>query len=264
MLELSCRSRARPRRAGASSSTKRSPSGSSRRRALAADRLGHEEALAPAHAVDRRRMELDELEVGELRRPRACASSMPMPSEPGGFVVRAHSAAAPPVARITARGADRAPVLAGDAAQRPSAIRSAARARARGRDPRLLGDERGQLRARPAARSRCRRHGRRGAASGRPRGRARGCRGGRRRSARRAARGRHARGRLVESTAAAERRTSPRPARSVSTQVTLRVSSAAERRRDAALRPVARRLRQRRRRDQRDARAVARRRTSAA
>ena len=50
-----------------------------------------------------------------------------MPSEPGGFVVRDHSAAAPPVARIVAARADRAAVLA--ARRRRSARRrSTARA----------------------------------------------------------------------------------------------------------------------------------------
>ena len=37
------------------------------------------------------------------RAPAACASSRPTPWEPGGLVVRAHSAAAPPVASTTAR-----------------------------------------------------------------------------------------------------------------------------------------------------------------
>ncbi len=37
------------------------------------------------------------------RAPAACASSSPTPCEPGGLVVRAHSAAAPPVASTTAR-----------------------------------------------------------------------------------------------------------------------------------------------------------------
>ena len=51
---------------GASSSTKRSPLASSRRGALAADGLGDAEALAPGDADHGGRVELDELEVGEL------------------------------------------------------------------------------------------------------------------------------------------------------------------------------------------------------
>ena len=52
---------------GASSSTKRSPSRVQQRRALAADRLGHEEAVARALEAQRGGVELHELEVGEQR-----------------------------------------------------------------------------------------------------------------------------------------------------------------------------------------------------
>ena len=51
--------------------------------------------------------------------PAARASSRPEPNDPGGLVVRDHSAAAPPVARIVPRASQRAAVLepdAGDAA----------------------------------------------------------------------------------------------------------------------------------------------------
>ena len=132
---------------GASSSTKRSPSASVQRRALAADRLGDEEALAARDAGDRGRVELDELEVGERGaggvRERAC----PIPSEPGGFVVRDHSAAAPPVARIVARARTARPSSQHDADAAPVRRPQAAR-RARPRAPRSsasLDDERGEL-----------------------------------------------------------------------------------------------------------------------
>ena len=52
---------------GASSSTKRSPPASKQRGALAADRLGDQEALAALHAGDGGGVELHELEVGERR-----------------------------------------------------------------------------------------------------------------------------------------------------------------------------------------------------
>ena len=51
---------------GSSSSTKRSPCGVVQRRALPAHRLRDEEAVASGDADDRRGMELDELEVGQL------------------------------------------------------------------------------------------------------------------------------------------------------------------------------------------------------
>ena len=45
---------------------------------------------------------------------------MPNPSEPGGFVVRLHSAAAPPVARIVARALTAVPFSQTTPATRPS------------------------------------------------------------------------------------------------------------------------------------------------
>ena len=49
-----------------------------------------------------------------------------MPSEPGGFVVRDHSAAAPPVARIVARARTARPSSSTTPAQRPSCIQALA------------------------------------------------------------------------------------------------------------------------------------------
>ena len=100
---------------GASSSTKRSPADVVQGGALAADRLGYEEALAPGHADDGGGVELEHLEVGEAA-PAACASSRPVPCDPGGLVVRAHSAAAPPVASTTARARTVSRALADQAA----------------------------------------------------------------------------------------------------------------------------------------------------
>ena len=106
-------------------------------------------------------------------------------ASPGGFVVRDHSAAAPPVARITARARTARPSSQHDAdaaAVRASTARRRGPARGR-RCGRLSTTSGGELAHDAPARSRCRRRARRGGASGRPRGRARGCRGGRRRSA---------------------------------------------------------------------------------
>ncbi len=89
---------------GLSSSTKRLPVRAVQRRALAAYRLGDQEALAAFEPDHRGGVELRELEVRELsaRRPR---EDEPEPNDPGGFVVRDHSAAAPPVASSVARAA---------------------------------------------------------------------------------------------------------------------------------------------------------------
>ena len=139
-----------------------------------------------------------------------------MPSEPGGLVVRDHSAAAPPVARIAARARDRAAVLADDA--RRSGRRSIhARRGARALehlDARVLDDERRELADdAPAGRAAAGVHDA-AHASARPRARARACRGGRRRSARRGARGRATRAGASRARAPRPplRRTAPRPA----------------------------------------------------
>ena len=190
--------------------------------------------------------------------PAAWASSRPIPSEPGGFVVRDQSAAAPPVASTTPRDADRAAVLADDPDAAPVGA-STARRRASPRGPRCAGPRRRARRGggRRAGRSRCRRRGRPGAGCGRPRARARGCRGGRRRSARRA-RSRSAtmsgasrhehRGRARAHERRGRRARCPRRCWSGE-------SSIGERRGEAALRPVARGLRERGGADERDPRA---------
>ena len=110
--------------------------------------------------------------------------------------------------------------------------------------------------ARRAGRSRCRRRARCAGASGRPRGRARGCRSGRRRTRRRArCSARIISGASFVSTSAAERRTSAAAGALGVLEVQLRRVVDRERRGEPALRPVARGLRERRRADHGDARA---------
>ena len=156
---------------------------------------------------------------------------------------------APPRRRrrsTTARARERARPSSQASADAAAVGERAARRRARARAPRSAAPAPRAPRAgaRRAGRSRCRRSARRGAASGRPRARARARRRGRRRSARRAARGRATRaGASAQSTSAAERRTSPRPARSVSARWRSRAVVGGQRGGEPALRPVARRLR---------------------
>ena len=57
--------------------------------------------------------------------PAACARSSPAPCDPGGFVVRDHNAAAPPVAITTARATTSVPPSHATPAQRPSGCQSA-------------------------------------------------------------------------------------------------------------------------------------------
>ena len=85
--------------------------------------------------------------------PAARASRSPEPNEPGGLVVRDHSAAAPPVARITPRASSVRPSSVSSPAARPSAVtRSAVGAAAlEDVDPGVLGDRGGQLAQDPAA-----------------------------------------------------------------------------------------------------------------
>ncbi len=167
--------------------------------------------------------------------PAACASSMPTPCEPGGLVVRDHSAAAPPVAITTARASDHDAAVADEA--RGSGLRAStapARERPRARDHAASSAASAESWRRRGGPSRCRRRVPRAVRSGRPPGRARAGRSGRRRSARRAPAGR-GRGRAprARGSRAAERRTRPRPARSVSARWSSKLSSAAS----AAARP---------------------------
>ena len=92
-----------------------------------------------------------------------------MPSEPGGFVVRDHSAAEPAGREHDAARADGAAVLADDAHAAP-VDRPQARPRARPRGPRCAGPRRRRRTAgaRRGGRSRCRPRGRRGAGCGPP------------------------------------------------------------------------------------------------
>ena len=55
-------------------------------RPLAPDRLGEEEPR-DARQVEGRGVELDELQVGELRPPPGSAAATPSPVAPGGFVL---------------------------------------------------------------------------------------------------------------------------------------------------------------------------------
>ena len=125
---------------------------------------------------------------------------------PGGLVVRDHSAAAPPVARITARALERAAVVE---PRRPRRGRRREQ-RVDARAPSSTSMRGVARRRRPRAgagsggRSRCRPRARRGGRCARPPGRARRRRGGRRRSGRRAPRGRgSARAPRAHSTSAA-------------------------------------------------------------
>ena len=137
---------------GASSSTKRSPLGVVQRRALAADGLGDEEALAAADAGDRGGMELDELEVGE--RGPGGAGEQQAGAERARRVGRAR-----PQRRGAAGGEDhgaggeRAPVVgveAGGAAVGRDAQRGGAAA-LEDVDPGVLGDRGAQLAQDPPA-----------------------------------------------------------------------------------------------------------------
>ena len=87
---------------GASSSTKRSPSAS--RSVAPSPRIASvtrkpSRPLTPVTAVGWNCMSSRSASAAPAPR----ASSSPMPSEPGGLVVRSHRAAEPPVARMTAR-----------------------------------------------------------------------------------------------------------------------------------------------------------------
>ena len=84
--------------------------------------------------------------------PAARASSRPEPNEPGGLVVRDHSAAAPPVARIVPRAVERAAVLEPRRRRtRPSAAQARGARALEDLDRRVLGDVGGELAQDPAA-----------------------------------------------------------------------------------------------------------------
>ncbi len=85
--------------------------------------------------------------------PAAPASSRPIPCEPGGLVVRDQSAAAPPVARITARLATTGPAVADQPAAAALVPPEGPCPRAlEHRDPRLGGSQRRELPDDPPAR----------------------------------------------------------------------------------------------------------------
>ena len=191
--------------------------------------------------------------------PARWASTMPAPVEPGGFVVRLHSAAAPPAAMTLPRAR----------IARPSSSRTPTQRRRRrttGRRPwSPRGPDCGSSTASPArSRTTLRPVALPPACTTRrlpcrPRGRARGCRGGRRRSARRAPRACGPRGRVVDEDLGGRAPGQAAAGLLGVGEVVRRGVVDGERRGDAALRPVAGGLGQRRRGDERDGRALARR-----
>ena len=266
------RSRARPRRAAPARPRTARPSRVVQRRALAADRLGDQEALAALHADHRRRVELHELQVRQRRARRVRQQQAHCPASRAGWWCAPTS---PPPRRCsitTARARDRRTPRRGPRGVSPRVRRLTPPRRQRGRrrgriqpqrprarvlqhrDPRLLHRQRRQLRAAGAGPWRCRRRARRAAPSGRPPGPAP---GGPKRSASKrtpsACRSCHALRRLAHQHL--RRRAAHRAAaRALGVpQMQLRAVVLRQRRREPALRPVARRLRQRRRRDQRHA-----------
>jgi multifunctional 2-oxoglutarate metabolism enzyme len=109
---------------GASSSTKRSPVTSSRRAPsprMASVTRNPSASPVPATAVGWNWTSSRSARAA----PAAAASVSPFPVAPSGFVVRAHSAAAPPVARTTARAGTVGPSSHPSPTQRPSTHRSA-------------------------------------------------------------------------------------------------------------------------------------------
>ena len=270
---------------GASSSTKRSPVRIVQRRALAADRLGHEEALAPGHADHGGGVELQQLEVGQPRargvreqQPDALRAGWVGRARPQrrGAAGREHDRAcghAPRRHRVSmpaalpqqhARGNDRAPShssarqrIAPPARRRLRSVHSA-RARAlehcmrgsAGRQRRQLATTRRPVALPPAwtmRRTEC--------PPSRPEREPPEAVGVEAHPERLQV-ATHS-GASCTRISAAERLTSSRPARSVSARWQLGAVVGRERGGEAALRPVARRLRQRRGRDEHHPRALA-------
>ena len=132
---------------GASSSVKRSAGGVEQRRALAAHRLGDQQAVVAGARAGRGRSGGTGRTRGRRgRRPAAEASTGPAPIAPQGLVVRRHSAAAPPVASTVAAAAI-GPASVSTPWQRSPSLQSAvAEVRSQHLDPRLGGDHRRQLR----------------------------------------------------------------------------------------------------------------------
>ena len=130
---------------GASSSTKRSPPASSSSapspRTASVTRKPSA-PFAPATAVGWNCI----ISRSASAAPAACASTIPAPTAPAGFVVRDHSAAAPPVASTTARADDDALVVQAHADAASGGRRQRDRAAVlQHLDPLVLGDERRQL-----------------------------------------------------------------------------------------------------------------------
>ena len=144
-------------------------------RALAADRLGDQEALAARDAGDCGRVELHELEVGQRGARRRGRAACRCRATRAGWSCATTGRPSRPW-RGSPRGRDRAP---SSRRRRRSARRgpsgAARRAFDDGRCP-ASRPRRPRAGARRAGRSRCRRRGRRAGASARPPGRARGCR----------------------------------------------------------------------------------------
>jgi len=168
---------------GASSSTNRSPRWSSSRAPSPRIASVTRNPSAPFAALaDRRWVELEHLEVRELGAGRV-REQQPRALRAAGFVVRDHSAAAPPVASTTAAAGQLV------AAVKAHARRSAVGGQDRGHpaalehlDPVVLRRERRQFPDQPASGGGAARVARSGAPSDPPRARARGGRVGRRRT----------------------------------------------------------------------------------
>ena len=206
---------------GASSSTKRSPLGVEQPRALAADRLGDQEALAPAVGDQRGGVELGELEVGQrgargerqaepgAHRSRRVGGARPQRRRAAGGQHRAARGHVPRLAVASRRCDARRSARRGTTARRPRRAR-ALRCGRRWRPGRTARESR-------AGRWSCRRRAPPAAASGRPPGPGRGRRSGRSRSARPGSPGGRP-GRATPRTARARRSGRPlsRPAASVS------------------------------------------------
>ena len=189
--------------------------------------------------------------------PAPRASSRPMPSEPGGLVVRCHSAAEPPGGEDDRAGVDRAPVLADDAHAAPVADpeRGGAGAFDDGH-ARRLDDDGGQLaHDAPAGRAAAGVHDAPARVAALQAEREVAVAVGVEVHAEALEVAARSRGASRQRTVAALVRTRSRPARSVSSRCRSGESSARQRRRQPALRPVARGARQRRGGHERDARA---------
>ena len=228
---------------GASSSTKRSPSASSSSapspRTASVTRKPSA-PFAPETAVGWNCI----ISRSASAAPAACASTIPAPTAPTGLVVRDHSAAAPPVARTTARAETTRSSCRRTPAQRPAVVGSATARQSSStwiRSCSATSADSWRVTRRPVAAPPACTIRRTECPPSRPSER-RALRSASKRTPSRS-RSRTAAGASLVRISAALRRTVPRPARSVSSRCRSRVSSSCQHGSQAALRPVARRLR---------------------